>query len=270
MSWAGVAHGFRTLPGVPREGIKRIILPVSYWRTAEFSYVWRRLPPELDSSSRILDLGSPKQLAFIVADARGAHVMATDILPEPIAVVKRIAASRWKRQGSVEAKVCDGRSLDFEDETFDAVFSVSVLEHIPDSGDTEAMLELIRVTKPGGSIIVTVPFDRAYRETFVEGDVYERKRTDAERVFFERHYDEDALGRRLIDLPGVELIDREFWGEGRVPMARALRSIGRLDLLAAPFEPLLSRVFLRPATLSGKLPTPDAAFFTLRKTGSST
>lgn len=266
MAWAGFTHGLRTLPGVPREGIKRIVLPVSYWRTPEFSYVWRRLPPEIGAGHRVFDLGSPKQLAFMIADASGAHVVASDILPDPIATVRRVAERRITRRGSVEARVSDGRALEFEDASFDAVFSVSVLEHIPDDGDSAAIRELIRVTRPGGTIIVTVPYDRNYRETFVDRDVYERARGDSAEVFFERHYDEESLRLRLIDMPGVELVDIEIWGEGRVRMARALRSIGRLDLLAAPFEPVLSRLFLHRIEGNGAYPTPDAAFFTLRRT----
>jgi SAM-dependent methyltransferase len=45
--------------------------------------------------------------------------------------------------------------LPFPDDTFDRVIASEVLEHIPD--DTLAMAELSRVTKPGGTIAVTVP-----------------------------------------------------------------------------------------------------------------
>jgi SAM-dependent methyltransferase len=46
-------------------------------------------------------------------------------------------------------------SLPFPDATFDHVIASEILEHIPD--DTDAMAELARVTKPGGTIAVTVP-----------------------------------------------------------------------------------------------------------------
>src|SRR3954469_2502181 len=55
---AGVGLGLRTLWREPTLGLKRLALPVSYWRAAEFAYVWQHLtePP----GGRILDLGSPK------------------------------------------------------------------------------------------------------------------------------------------------------------------------------------------------------------------
>lgn len=49
----------------------------------------------------------------------------------------------------------DTLSLPFADATFDRVIASEVLEHIPD--DVHAMSEIARVTKPGGSVAVTVP-----------------------------------------------------------------------------------------------------------------
>jgi SAM-dependent methyltransferase len=50
----------------------------------------------------------------------------------------------------------DGRYLPFEDETFDCILSNEVLEHVPQLNDSLA--ELYRVLKPGGKILLTVPF----------------------------------------------------------------------------------------------------------------
>ncbi|MFC1461685.1 class I SAM-dependent methyltransferase [Verrucomicrobiota bacterium] len=49
----------------------------------------------------------------------------------------------------------DARDIQYEDGTFDLVLSISVLEHIED--DTTGMRELVRVLKPGGVLIVSVP-----------------------------------------------------------------------------------------------------------------
>jgi SAM-dependent methyltransferase len=195
---AGVEVALRTLRREPVLALKRLALPVSYWRSAEFGYVWRQLaaPP----GARVLDLGSPKDLAVMLARRRGLEVVATDILPDAIESSRRYARAQGldgRGAGRVHSEVQDGRALAYADASFDAAFSVSVLEHIPDNGDSMALRELIRVTRPGGVIVVTVPYDRRYRETFVEGPVYERKPIASEPVFFERHYDRDALDARF-------------------------------------------------------------------------
>lgn len=50
----------------------------------------------------------------------------------------------------------DGKTLPFEDQLFDSILSNEVLEHVP---DLEGILsELYRVLKPGGKMLLTVPF----------------------------------------------------------------------------------------------------------------
>ena len=50
----------------------------------------------------------------------------------------------------------EGAVLPFEDARFDAVFSSQVLEHVPDID--VSLAELCRVLKPGGQLLVTLPF----------------------------------------------------------------------------------------------------------------
>ncbi len=50
----------------------------------------------------------------------------------------------------------DGKTLPFNDEEFDSIFSTEVLEHIPNVN--EIVKELNRVLKPKGKILISVPF----------------------------------------------------------------------------------------------------------------
>lgn len=50
----------------------------------------------------------------------------------------------------------DGAKLPFEDKSFDVLLCVEVLEHVPDP--TKFLADLHRVLKPGGQIILTVPW----------------------------------------------------------------------------------------------------------------
>ncbi len=262
---AGMRVGLGCLRKEPVLGIKRLLLPVSYWRAAEFGYVWRQLTAI--RTGKVLDLGSPKDLAAILARDRGFAVTAVDILPEAISLSERHARAQGlsgEGPGRVKSEVQDGRALTYADDTFDAVFSVSVLEHIPDAGDIAALRELVRVVKPGGLVVVTTPYDLQYRETFVADSVYERKQIGSEPVFFERHYDEATLASRLLGPSGAEVCDIEKWGEPTVPMEALLVRAGPLRIPASPLEPWLSGLFLHRLGPNGK-GKPMAAFFTLRK-----
>ena len=110
---------------------------------------------------------------------------------------------------------------------------------------------------------MTVPYDHAYRETFVKGAVYERKANGTEAIFFERHYDREALASRLLGSEAAEVIDLSFWGEGTIRMETVLNRLGPLRAAVSPVEGPLSALLLRPVD-------PDdashamAAFFTLR------
>jgi ubiquinone/menaquinone biosynthesis C-methylase UbiE len=56
---------------------------------------------------------------------------------------------------SADLQLGDAMSLDFEDETFDFVFSYHALEHIPDPH--KALREMHRVLKPGGGFWIGTP-----------------------------------------------------------------------------------------------------------------
>ncbi len=51
---------------------------------------------------------------------------------------------------------CDGHHLPFADASFDTVLSIEVLEHVPDPD--RMLAEVRRVLRPGGALLVTVPF----------------------------------------------------------------------------------------------------------------
>jgi SAM-dependent methyltransferase len=56
--------------------------------------------------------------------------------------------------------VADGHFLPFSDDTFDAVISEAVLEHV--RSPNLVVAEIYRVLKPGGNICIAVPFLQGY------------------------------------------------------------------------------------------------------------
>lgn len=71
----------------------------------------------------------------------------------------------------VSYRLMDASNMDFEDNTFDTTLCLSTFEHLgrrhePYGTETQrdlpdrAWVEMIRVTKPGGRILLTIPFGR--------------------------------------------------------------------------------------------------------------
>ena len=68
---------------------------------------------------------------------------------------KGIQAGEWNNGG--HDFVCDVTDIPVSDSSFDNVLCTEVLEHVPDP--VQAFKELHRVVRPGGRIVITVPFN---------------------------------------------------------------------------------------------------------------
>ena len=68
--------------------------------------------------------------------------------------VERTRAIEARERAAGVVQAC-GEHLPFPDEAFDLVFSHEVLEHVAD--DRRCTTEMIRVTRPGGHVVIFVP-----------------------------------------------------------------------------------------------------------------
>lgn len=101
---------------------------------------------------RILDVGSGTgSLAFSIAErCKQARIVGIDPSKEYVA----FAASRNPHPDRAGFEVGDAQQLHFEKASFDAAVSLLVFNFIPEP--KKALLELRRVTKPGGAIAAAV------------------------------------------------------------------------------------------------------------------
>ncbi|MGH9123506.1 MAG: class I SAM-dependent methyltransferase [Acidimicrobiales bacterium] len=76
------------------------------------------------------------------------------------------ALGQARRRGYRGVAVASLAALPFADDVFDLVAATDVVEHVAD--DAEALRELLRVTRPGGHLVLTVP---AYRWLWSDSDV---------------------------------------------------------------------------------------------------
>jgi ubiquinone/menaquinone biosynthesis C-methylase UbiE len=138
---------------------------------AEIQDAWTKIAPEYDKhvtpsnmvlaegalqraglrpDIRVLDVAAGSGGLSIPAARAGAEVVATDISP---GMVKRLER-RARAEGltHLQAQVMDGHALEFADDTFDLVasqFGVMLFPDLP-----RGLSELMRVTKPGGQVLL--------------------------------------------------------------------------------------------------------------------
>jgi ubiquinone/menaquinone biosynthesis C-methylase UbiE len=123
----------------------------------------------LEAGSQVLDAGcgtgdDAVELARVVGPS--GRVVGVDISETLIAVARGRSVDGG---GAVEFEVGDAQELRFADGTFDACRTERMLMHVPNA--VQALAELVRVTRPGGRVVVfdfdweTVVVDSAHVDT---------------------------------------------------------------------------------------------------------
>jgi len=114
----------------------------------------------LKPGERVLDMGCGAGRHAFEMYRRGADVIAFDQDADELSGVRDLFAA-MKEAGEVpegaeaDTKEGDALALPFANGEFDRIVAAEVLEHIP--ADIQAIAELARVLRPGGTIAVTVP-----------------------------------------------------------------------------------------------------------------
>jgi ubiquinone/menaquinone biosynthesis C-methylase UbiE len=181
-----------------RVGLCRLAVPMDPWRYWELG----RIAGER-FGDRILDVSSPKLLASYMSRIGAGEWVCVDLFDAEI--------DNWREvDPTLDLRVEDARRLSFPDSSFDACVCVSVVEHIPDDGDIEAMAEMWRVLRPGGVLCLTTMIERHARDEFIDRKIYGAASEQVGgRVFYSRYYDETTIRSRLLHQPWrVEQVER--------------------------------------------------------------
>ena len=230
-----------------RHAAPLLIRPVNYWRNLEYREVMRAA--EFRPDDCVLDIGSPKLLAFWLADVLGAEVHAVDIHPS---VFARVEAMRRLRNvnGCLRMAIADGRALAFADAYFAKVYSISVLEHIPGDGDSACAREIGRVLAPRGRAVLTLPFAPESRVEYTSRNLYWSAASGpgaSGATFYQRRYSADDIMTRIVAPSGLDLVSVRYIGE-RVPLPPDRELDEFLPAITGPVQPLLSTLLHTPAS----------------------
>jgi len=187
--WEGVGRDFPVLTGAAS---------TDYYFRNETRLLSEQLPPLAGCRLLKSDLWDEAKNTQILqwAAGKGARVFGVDVSS---AIVTQARAAF----GSVPlgASVADVRSLPFGDDSFDAIYSMGTIEHFAES--EAALVEMIRVLRPGGRIVLGVPnrHDPFFRPLLVA--VLSRAGLYA--YGFEKSYSRRHL-REMLQRSGVEVV----------------------------------------------------------------
>ena len=108
---------------------------------------------------------SRKSVKILESSARGSYpVMLADKFDYFATEYDRAAID----QGRDPRAYADFQKLQFGDGEFDVVIASDVFEHV--RRDRQAFAEILRVLKPGGSLVLTVPYDHSREKTIQRVD----------------------------------------------------------------------------------------------------
>lgn len=121
--------------------------PVALWRSIE-----ARALAQVDFPAPMLDFGCGDGMFTDAVFGKQPGIVGVDIATGELPTA-RDSGVYWRG-----VQFGDGHHLPYADGSFGSVYSNSVVEHIPDPHNV--IVELARVLRPGGVLVLTVPSDR--------------------------------------------------------------------------------------------------------------
>lgn len=133
-------------------------------RKLEYSFIFHNCKPFLKSNMKTLDAGCGLTPTARWFASQGCDAYGVDFDKETIRYLQNKQSHLY--DPNVHLSTQNLIALKFEDNTFDLITCISVLEHLPRLSSIKAISEMLRVLRSGGMLILTVDFtdkERKYR-----------------------------------------------------------------------------------------------------------
>ncbi|MDO9086285.1 MAG: class I SAM-dependent methyltransferase [Anaerolineaceae bacterium] len=136
--------------------------PIKYYTYPVFGKMYRKRVElclsQCNGGEKILEIGFGTGLTFINLNSMYKEIHGLDLTVEINKVgelFKRHGVKTYLKNGSV-------LTMPYDENTFDTVLLISILEHLKPDELTQAFSEIYRVLKPGGQVIYGVPVEREF------------------------------------------------------------------------------------------------------------
>jgi ubiquinone/menaquinone biosynthesis C-methylase UbiE len=192
--------------------LKLFFNPVSIVRYFEYDFASSSIG-NVEGKS-ILDVSSPYLFGFFITAINNCNYHYINPDKNDLQNVQTLA-NKINFTGNYLTDCLDAKKIDYQDNNFDRIVSISVIEHVNNNNDSEVMREMWRVLKPGGLLILTFPVKKDYEEEFISKNLYNLEQKQKEgQFFFQRYYDDDKIeGRLLSSLDNFEIVEKKVFGE---------------------------------------------------------
>lgn len=198
--------------GLKKKSLTLFLHPIQSVRYLEFDFCFRYFANK--TPNNILDISSPFLFSLYMNNIKRTNYFYINPDRNDLTQIKKIT-NGFKSTSLFNIIEADASKLPFEDNKFDMIISISVIEHIDDSVEPIALKEIWRVLNKGGTLLLTFPSSKKYFEEYRDTNVYGLKvKTEKQKYFFQRFYDTDALQERILNyFSNYRILAKEIYGE---------------------------------------------------------
>lgn len=193
---------------------KLLLNPVSIVRYFEYDFAIKSIINYSLSNKKVLDISSPYLFGFYCNF--NLNIDYTYLNPDTndLNLVKKYSKKLLNKR-NFKTESGDATRLNYSNESFDVVISISVIEHIDNNGDMTAIKEMMRVLKKDGILILTFPVSKSFEIEYADNDAYGLKVSKTgNKFFFQRLYDESSIKERLLkNISDFTILEQQIFGE---------------------------------------------------------